>query len=57
MTDVTFPKVKGKVPHGISSAIIHPISLNETESYKRLCCNSSTVIERIGCGVGGGTGD
>ena len=57
MTDETLPKVKGKVPHGISRAMMHPISSNETESYKRLCCNSSTVIDRIGCGAGGGTGD
>ena len=49
VTWFTFAKVKGKDPHGMLRAIVAPISEDTTESYKRLCCISSTVI-----GFGGG---
>ena len=57
VTDTTFPKVKGKEPHGMSRAMIHPISSDVTESYSRLCCSSSTVMALTGIDGNGGDGD
>ena len=57
VTETTFPKVKGKEPHGMSRAIIHPTSSCVTESYSKLCCNSSTVMGLTGIEDNGADGD